>query len=143
MLRASLAEPAISASVNGNVICTSAEKTTPLGAKRYDGPLPPGAVLVKGWMLIVVSTASAPAGTDTVTLPSPELSEPPAGPIVVSTAGSVAVPKGELEAGAPPPEPPPPPQAQSASSANSIAKRFSKRFVPFMVPPLPKERPTK
>src|SRR5258705_13937813 len=79
------------------------------GAKRYESPRPPGAVLVTGWMLIVVAAASAPAGIDTLALPSPALSGPPAGPIVASTAGPGAVPKGGWGAGAPAPAPPPPP----------------------------------
>src|SRR5260221_11341452 len=104
-------EPIRSASVNENVICTGTEKTTPLGAKRYESPRPPGAVLVTGWMLIVVAAASAPAGIDTLALPSPPLSGPPARPIVAPTAGPGAGPKGDSGAGAPAPAPPPPPQA--------------------------------
>src|SRR5258706_7663203 len=108
MPRAPGLEPIRSASVNENVICTGTEKTTPLGAKRYESPRPPGAVLVTGWMLIVVAAASAPAGIDTLPLPSPPLSGPPAGPLVAPTPGPVAVPKRDWEAGAPPPPPPPP-----------------------------------
>src|SRR5258708_1204321 len=127
-------EPIRSASVNENVICTGTEKTTPLGAKRYESPRPPGVVLVTGWMLIVVAAASAPAGIDTLAFPSPALSVPPAGPIVADTAGPATVPKGEPEDGAPPP--PPPPQALSVKR---IARRTidGKRLaIPLMFSPL-------
>src|SRR5712672_3446111 len=121
MPRAPGLEPIRSASVNENVMCTGTEKTTPLGAKRYESPRPPGAVLVIGWMLIVVAAASAPAGIDTLALPSPALSVPPAGPIVADTAGPAVVPKGESADGAPPLEPPPPPP--QALSVKKIARR--------------------
>src|SRR5258706_10708747 len=99
MPRAPGLEPIRSASVNENVICTGAEKTTPLGAKRYESPRPPGAVLVTGWMLIVVAAASAPAAIDTLTLPPPPLRGPPAAPRPASTAPPVSLPERAYGAG--------------------------------------------
>ncbi len=100
MPSASGALPSMSTSLYGKVIRTGWANVCPAGVRRYPGPRPAAAVFSIGWMPIVVSAVSAPAGMVTVMPPSLADTVPPAAPIVAVAASPLAAPTGEGAGGA-------------------------------------------